>query len=111
MRGRVPRPPRFFQPRFCIGPLLPLPAIARPGEREKTKKSMNHDDLMASFVAVTGAPEAQALQMLESTGFDLEQAVGLFFAVGEAGGAPAPAAAPSAAAHEDDEALARRLQQ
>ena len=82
---------------------------------------MEHDDLVASFVSITDASESQALQMLEATGFNLEEAIELFFAAGgdvggAAGGAPAavPAptsAGPSAGFQEDDAALARRLQE
>ncbi|KAL4431383.1 hypothetical protein ABPG75_006639 [Micractinium tetrahymenae] len=70
-------------------------------------------EAVANFVAITGADEATALQMLEATGYQLEGAVNLFFATGEAGGAGGaggPGAAPLPAM-EDDEALARRLQE
>jgi hypothetical protein len=64
-------------------------------------------ELVASFIAFTGADEQAAQQMLEATGFDLEQAVSLYYAAGPsgAGGAPEAALPPM----EDDEALARRL--
>jgi len=80
------------------------------------------DDDLANFVGITGATESQALQMLEATGFNLQEAVELFFAAGGDVGAAAPATAPAAAAAAaplpadfmeepvDDEALARRLQ-
>ena len=77
----------------------------------------DHDDLVANFVGITGAAESQALQMLEATGFNLEEAIELFFAAGgDVGPGPsAGAAAPAFPAEsngqpEDDEALARRLQ-
>lgn len=66
-------------------------------------------EAVANFVAITGADEGAALAMLEATGYNLEQAVQLHFAAaaGDAGGIPDAALAPT----EDDEALARRLQQ
>jgi hypothetical protein len=70
------------------------------------------DEALASFVAVTGASEAEAAQMLEATNGSLQEAVELFFAAGAGGGGAAAAGAPAAGAPgEDDEALARRLQQ
>jgi UBA-like domain len=76
-----------------------------------------HDDLVANFVGITGSTESQALQMLEATAFSLEEAIELFFAAGGDVGSGAPAAAAAAPLptdfgkeHEDDEALARRLQ-
>jgi hypothetical protein len=73
------------------------------------------DDLVASFCGITGATESQALQTLEATGYNLQEAIELFFAAGGDLGSGPPAAAPPAAANfmeepEDDEALARRLQ-
>lgn len=76
------------------------------------------DDDLANFVGITGATESQALQMLEATGFNLQEAIELFFAAGGDVGAAVPpagaAAAPLSAEFmdepEDDEALARRLQ-
>lgn len=82
------------------------------------------DDLVASFIGITAASESQAIQMLEATGFNLEEAIELFFAAGGdmgggAGGGPSASAPQQAAGdpfaglgqHDDDEALARRLQQ
>jgi hypothetical protein len=40
------------------------------------------DDILASFMAVTGGTEENALQMLEATDFQLQDAIDLFFAVG-----------------------------
>ena len=77
---------------------------------------MENDENVANFVAITGASVAQALQMLEVTGFNLEQAIELHFAAGVdadaggAGGAPPMLAPPEEPAYESDEALARRLQ-
>ena len=79
---------------------------------------MDTDDAVVNFVAITGASDSQATQMLEATNFDLSAAIDLFFAAGDAaaGGAgpgPGPAgdAAPAGTAgFEDDEALAQRLQ-
>ena len=34
---------------------------------------MDHGEVVANFVAITGADEAQALQMLSATDFNLEQ--------------------------------------
>ena len=77
----------------------------------------DQDDLVANFVGITGAGESQALQMLEATGFNLQEAVELFFAAGgdfganpPAGGAAAGLPAELNGEPEDDEALARRLQ-
>lgn len=66
-------------------------------------------EAVANFVAITGADEAAALQMLQATGYQLEEAVNLFFATGDAGGAAA--ARSMQPEFEDDEALARRLQE
>lgn len=74
---------------------------------------MDADDAVANLMAITGADEPQAVLMLEATGYSLQDAVDLFFAAGgDLGGGAAPAA-PLAAPHEpeDDEALARRLDQ
>jgi hypothetical protein len=75
----------------------------------------DHDETLANFTAITGATESQALQMLEATGYSLEQAVELYFAAGGDVGVSTGPAAPSLPAAfnaepEDDEALARRLQ-
>jgi hypothetical protein len=69
----------------------------------------DRSEVVANFVAITGADEVAALTMLEATGYNLEQAVDLHFAAnaGDGGGAADAAMAPM----EDDEALARRLQQ
>lgn len=68
---------------------------------------MDPEEAVANFVAITGADEAAALAMLEATGYNLEAAVNLHFASGgEAGGGDV-----DMPAFEDDEALARRLQQ
>lgn len=40
------------------------------------------DDILASFMAVTGGSEESAVQMLEATDFQLQDAIDLFFAVG-----------------------------
>ena len=72
--------------------------------------SMDPSEAVANFVAITGADEAAALSMLEATGYQLEAAVNLFFASGDAGGGGG-AAAGDMPAFEDDEALARRLHQ
>lgn len=74
------------------------------------------DDTVANFLVITGATEAQALQMLEATGYQLQDAVELFFAAGpdQVGNATTTAAAGTNRGAdpipiEDDEALARRL--
>lgn len=80
------------------------------------------DEQVANFIAVTGATEVQAFQMLEATGHDLEHAVQLFFAaggdVGSGAGATDQGAGPSSSEaaphnhhHNDDEAFARQLEQ
>jgi len=75
---------------------------------------MEGDDLVANFMAITGAAEDQASQMLEATNFDLSAAVDLFFAAhGDAAGANLSAPPPhdaGGALFNDDEALARQLQ-
>ena len=73
---------------------------------------MDNSEVVASFMAITGADEAAALATLEATGFELEAAINLHFAgagaqeegAGAGGGAGLPPL-------EDDEAMARRLQQ
>lgn len=45
---------------------------------------MDPSEAVANFVAITGADEAAALATLEATGFNLEAAVNLHFASGEA---------------------------
>lgn len=55
------------------------------------------NDLVANFMAITGADDVVALQMLEAADFDMEQAVNLFFAA--EGGMDAGHAA--AASHGD----------
>jgi hypothetical protein len=79
---------------------------------------MADQEVLANFLAITGASEAEALSLLEAAGFQLEEAVNLFFAAGDdfQGGAafplpPSQVLPPPAAAFEDDEALARRLQE
>ncbi|GAB4816470.1 hypothetical protein N2152v2_003516 [Parachlorella kessleri] len=46
---------------------------------------MDNSEVLANFVAITGADEGTALQMLSSTDFQLEQAVNLFFAMEQQG--------------------------
>jgi hypothetical protein len=77
---------------------------------------MDGDDPVAAFLAVTGATEAQAVQMLEATNYSLQDAVELFFAAGGdlGGGAPTAAAAQGLDAAGPpplvgDEEMARRL--
>lgn len=71
---------------------------------------MDPSEAVANFVAITGADEAAALSMLEATGYQLEAAVNLFFASGDAGGAGSDVGA-GLPGIQDDEALARRLQE
>lgn len=68
----------------------------------------NQAGTLAEFCAVTQASKAQAIPILEACGYQLEAAIELFFAAG-----PTDIANPPPALHqpEDDEALARRLQQ
>jgi hypothetical protein len=80
-----------------------------------------NDDLIATFVAVTGSTEDQATQMLQATNYELEEAVSLFYAAGMEGeegthaeaaaGGPSSARMPDLQEDEDDEAIARRLQE
>ncbi|GLI69181.1 hypothetical protein VaNZ11_013750 [Volvox africanus] len=61
----------------------------------------NGGDVVANFMAITGADDAVAIQMLEAVNFNLEEAVQLFFASeGNAGvdHGPGPAAGGSASA-------------
>ena len=84
---------------------------------------MSDDSLVAHFIAVTGSTEDQAIQMLEATNNDLEEAVGLYFAadmptepkkMGDGGGsldhADASRVGQGVHSHEEDEEFARRLQ-
>lgn len=63
---------------------------------------MVDSEVIASFCGVTGADSDVAIQMLEATNGDLESAINFYFAAEGAAGGPD---------REDDEALARRLQQ
>ncbi|PSC74669.1 UBX domain-containing 2 isoform X1 [Micractinium conductrix] len=67
---------------------------------------MDPSEAVANFVAITGADEAAALGALEATGYNLEQAVNLFFAQGDVGDGGMGGMLPL----EDDESMARRLQ-
>jgi UBA-like domain len=71
---------------------------------------MSRSDDVSQFCAVTAATEAEAINMLEATNYDLQSAIELFFAAGTdvgsgSAGPSIPAPAP------DDEALARQLQE
>lgn len=46
----------------------------------------DHSEVMANFVAITGADEASALNLLEATDWKLDDAVNLHFASADAGG-------------------------
>lgn len=63
----------------------------------------DEQEAVANFLAITGSDETTAHGMLEATGYNLEQAVNLFFAAEAGQGAPAKPV--------DDEALARQLQE
>uniref|UniRef100_A0A1D1ZUZ7 UBX domain-containing protein n=1 Tax=Auxenochlorella protothecoides TaxID=3075 RepID=A0A1D1ZUZ7_AUXPR len=63
---------------------------------------MVDSEVIASFCGVTGADSDVAIQMLEATNGDLESAINFYFAAEGAAGGPD---------RDDDEALARRLQQ
>lgn len=93
-------------------------------QEDKCAVIMADDSLVAHFMAVTGANEEQAVQMLEATNQDLEQAVGLFFAADMSGSGttdrhvndPRSSSGPTHIGKDggeeiDDEALARRLQE
>ncbi|BDA49565.1 UBX domain-containing protein 7 [Coccomyxa sp. Obi] len=61
------------------------------------------DDVVANFIDITGADHATAQSLLEATNYDLEQAVGLFFAThGDTGGAASGSAVPKPSAPMDD---------
>lgn len=100
----------------------------------------SHDDLIQQFVAITDTTPSKADTYLKVSDYDLEQAIQLFFETGGAMDAPEPAAAETsrpapattsaqviedddveqalrasagagAGSYEDDEAMARRLQE
>ena len=67
----------------------------------------DRDEALVNFISITGADEAMASNILEACGFQLHQAIELFFASADPQG---NAAGPAPAAHLDDEQLARQLQ-
>jgi hypothetical protein len=64
------------------GAALQLPRhVTRAGDKPRPPPcAMDHSELLASFMAVTDSSEVVATQMLELTGWQLDEAVQLFFA-------------------------------
>ncbi len=70
---------------------------------------MDESEVLATFVAITGADEAQALSLLEASNFNLEEAVNLHMAMndGHQGSAGAGPASTGHAQHSPDEVSVR----